>query len=154
MAPSSKPLLYVYCYHPLWLKNVPGVNHGIYQLSGLCPTRDILQKIRAWARTYIDDIICRARSFSDLLKKLRIFFDIFFEYNNSIKPTKFFLNYPYVGLLGQQVNSLGLTTMKEKLWTIKHLTYSETLGALKYYLGLTSYLRNYIYFYTKLAAPL
>lgn len=78
----------------------------------------------------------------------------FFEYNISIKPIKFFLNYPYVGLLGQQVNSLGLTTLKEKLWTIKHLTYSETLGALKYYLGLTSYLRNYIYFYTKLAAPL
>lgn len=115
---------------------------------------NILREVCAWARAYVDDIICGARFFSDLLEKLRIFFDIFLEYNISIKPTMFFLNYPDVGLLGQQVNSLGLTTSEEKLWAIKHLTYPETLGALEYYLGLTGYLRNYIHFYAQLAAPL
>ena len=115
---------------------------------------NILREVRAWARAYVDDIICGARSLSDLLEKLRILFDIFLEYNISIKPTKSFLNYPDVGLLGQRVNSLGLTTSEEKLQAIKHLTYPETLGALKYYLGLTGYRRNYIYFYAQLAAPL
>ena len=64
------------------------------------------------------------------------------------------MNYPDIGLLGQQVNSLGLTTSEEKFRVIKYLTYPETLGALEYYLGLTGYLRNYIYFYAQLATPL
>ena len=102
----------------------------------------------------MDDIICRAKSLSDLLGKLCIFFDIFFKYNISIKSTKSFLNYPNIGLLGQQVNFLGFTTSEKKLRAIKHLTYRETLGALEYYLSLTGYLRNYIRFYAQLAAPL
>ena len=110
--------------------------------------------MRAWAQAYVNDIICEAKSLTDLLQKLRIFFDIFFEYNISIKPTKSFLNDPDVGILGQQVNSLGLTTSEEKLRAVRHLTYPETLGALEYYLGLTGYLRNYIHFYAQLATPL
>lgn len=82
-----------------------------------------MREVRAWARAYIDHIICRARSLSNLLKKLRIFFDIFLKYNISIKPTKSFFNYPDVGFLHQQVNFLGLTTSEKKLQAIKHLTY-------------------------------
>ena len=115
---------------------------------------NILRDVRAWARAYVDDIICGAKSLPDLLQKLCILFDIFLKYNISIKPTEFFLNYPDVGLLGQQINSLGLTTFEEKLRAIRHLTYPETLGVLEYYLGLTGYLRNYIHFYAQLAAPL
>ena len=81
-------------------------------------------------------------------------FEIFLEYNISIKPTKSYLNYPDVSLLGQRVNSLGLTTSAEKLKAIQLLTYPDTLGALEYYLGLIGYLRNYIHFYAQLAAPL
>ena len=81
-------------------------------------------------------------------------FEIFLRYNISIKPTKSFLNYPDMGLLGQRVNSLGLTTSDEKLKAIFLLTYPNTMGALEYYLGLTGYLRSYIHFYTQLAAPL
>ena len=62
---------------------------------------NILQDVRAWARAYMDDIICEAKSLTDLLQKLCILFDIFLEYNISIKPTKSFLNYPDVKLLGQ-----------------------------------------------------
>lgn len=115
---------------------------------------NILQNIRAWAWAYIDDIICKAKSFSNLLKKLHILFDIFLEYNISIKPTKSFLNYLDIGFLGQRVNFLGLTTSEEKLWAIKRLTYPKIMGALKYYLKLTGYLHNYIHFYAQLATPL
>lgn len=108
---------------------------------------NILQDICAWAWAYVNDIICEVKSLSDLLKKLRIVFDIFFEYNISIQPTKSFLNYSAVGFLGQQVNSLGLITLKKKFRAIRHLTYLKTLGALKYYLGLTGYLCSYIHFY-------
>ena len=57
-------------------------------------------------------------------------------------------------LLGQRVNSLGLTTSDEKLKAICLLAYPDTLGVLEYYLGLTGYLRSYIHFYAQLAAPL
>lgn len=95
----------------------------------------------------MDDIIYDAKSLPDLLQKLRILFDIFLKYNISIKPTKSYLNYPPVGLLGQLVNSLGLTTLEEKLRAIRLLTYPTTLGALEYYLGLTGYLHSYVHFY-------
>lgn len=78
---------------------------------------------------------------------------IFLEYNILIKLIKSYLNYPDIGLLGQQVNFLGLTTFVEKLKAIQLLAYPNTLGALEYYFGLTNYFCNYIHFYTQLAAP-
>lgn len=115
---------------------------------------NIFRHVRDWAHSYVDNIICGAKSLDDLLSKLCTLFEIFVTYNISIKPTKTFLNYPDVGLLGQQVNSLGLTTAKEKLNAISFLHYPDTLGALKYYLGLTGYFRSYIYYYAQLAEPL
>lgn len=88
----------------------------------------------------------------DLLQKLQILFKIFLEYNISIKLTKFYLNYLDVGLLGQQVNFLGLTTSAKKFKAIQLLTYPNILDALEYYLGLTDYFYNYIHFYAQLAA--
>lgn len=94
------------------------------------------------------------QSSDHVITKLRILFDIFLEYNISIKSSKSFLNYPNVRLLIQRVSSLDLIISEEKLRAIKLLNYPKTLGALEYYLGLTGYLRNYIYFYAQLAALL
>lgn len=109
---------------------------------------NILCNFRTWAQTYVDNIICRAKSLPDLLEKLRILFDIFLEYNISIKLIKSFFNYLNIELLGQQIISLDLTTLEEKFRTINLLTYLKILDTLKYYLGLTSYFCNYIHFYT------
>lgn len=80
------------------------------------------------------------KSLPDFLNKLRILFDIFLHYNISIKPTKSYLNYLDIRLLGQYVNSLGLTISEKKLRAIWLLTYLDTLGALEYYLGFIRYL--------------
>ena len=77
---------------------------------------------------------------ANLFQKLCVLFEIFVAYNISIKPTKTCLNYSYVGLLGQRVHSLGLTTAEDKLKAIQLLRYPDTLGAMEYYLGLTGYL--------------
>lgn len=45
-----------------------------------------------------------------------------------------------------------MTTFVKKLKAIYLLMYSDTLGMLKYYLGLTDYLCNYIHFYAQLTA--
>ncbi len=83
---------------------------------------NILRSVRSWARAYIDDIVCEAKSLPDLLEKLRILFEIFLKYNISISPTKSYLNYLDVALLGQRVNSLGLTTSEQKLEAIRLLS--------------------------------
>lgn len=62
---------------------------------------NILQDVRVWARTYVDDIIYGAKALFDLFKKLCILFNIFLKFNVSIKLTKSFFNYLNVGLLGQ-----------------------------------------------------
>lgn len=115
---------------------------------------NILRNVCDWARTYVNNIICGARFLDNLLSKLCILFEIFVTYNISIKLTKTFLNYPSVGLLGQEVNTLGLTTAKEKLNAIKLLQYPLTVGVLEYYLGLTGYLCSYIHYYAQLVEPL
>lgn len=115
---------------------------------------NILHRIRAWAWVYVDDIICGTKSLPNFLDKLQVLFEIFLRYNILIKPTKSFLNYPDIELLGQRVNSLELTTSDKKLKVIRFLNYSNTLGALAYYLGLVGYLQSYIHFYAQLATPL
>lgn len=112
---------------------------------------NILKNVCNWACAYVNNIICRARSLNNFLSKLRILFEIFVAYNISIKPTKTFLNYPDVGLFGQEDNTLGLTTAKEKLDVIRFLQYPLTMGVLKYYLGLIGYFRSYIHYYAQLA---
>lgn len=118
-----------------------------------CQIDNILHPICDWTRPYVDDIICGARSMEELVARLCELFQICLHYNISIKPPKFFLNYPDVGLLGQQVNSFGPTTIEEKFCAIQLLRYPETLGVLEYYLGLTGYLGSYIHLYAQLAEP-
>ena len=72
-----------------------------------------------------------------MLKDLRELFQLFVDYNISISPTKTYLGYPDVNLLGQRVESLGLTSPEDKLRAISNLRYPTTLGALEHYLGLT-----------------
>lgn len=44
--------------------------------------------------------------------------------------------------------------VKDKLKAIYFLYYPKILEVLEYYLGLTGYLKGYIYFYAQLAEPL
>lgn len=119
-----------------------------------CEIDNILCRVRARVQVYVDNIVYGTKSLPNLLNKLRVLFEIFLHYNILIKPTKSFLNYPDVCFLRQRVYSLELTTSDEKLKAICLLIYPDILGALKYYLGLTGYLRSYIHFYAQLTTPL
>ena len=93
------------------------------------------------AQAYIDDIVSGAQSFDEYIRDLRRLFTILVKFNVSISPTKTYLGYPDISLLGQKVNSFGLVTAEEKLRAISNLIYLVTLGDLEHYLGLTGYLR-------------
>lgn len=56
-----------------------------------------------------------------------------------MKPTKSYLHYFDISLLGQQVNFVGLITLEDKLRTIYLLIYLDILDVLELYLKLNNY---------------
>ena len=114
----------------------------------------ILRPVKDFASAYVDDIVTGAKSLQQHLHHLRRLFQIFTQYNISIAPTKTFLGYPNVNLLGRRVDSLGMATPEDKLKAISDICYPATLGDLEHYLGLTGYLRQYVHFYAQIARPL
>ena len=106
------------------------------------------------AKAYVDDIVTGAKTFEDHIKDLRLLFELYTEFNITVSPSKTFLNYPDVNLLGRKVNSFGLISPEDKLKAISQLQYPSTLGDLEHYLGLTGYLRQYVHFYAQLAREL
>ena len=72
----------------------------------------------------------------------------------SIKPSKAFIGYPSVRLLGQRVDSLGLATPEEKLEAIAQIKFPKTLKNLETYLGLIGWLRKYVPYYAAVTEPL
>jgi transposase InsO family protein len=107
-----------------------------------------------FAKAYIDDVVISSKTLDEHVQHLRAIFSMFSSVGISIKPSKAFLGYPSVRLLGQHVDSLGLATAEEKLEAISRLQFPKTLKDLETYLGLTGWLRQYVPFYAAVAAPL
>ena len=57
-------------------------------------------------------------------------------------------------LLGFRVNSLGLTTTKERVVAFRNLAFLDSLKALEQYLGASSFLQHLILYFAKLSKPL
>jgi hypothetical protein len=109
----------------------------------------LLNELRKFVRAYIDDIICRSKTFQEHLRHLKILFRIFLRKSITINSLKTFLDYQSVILLKQRVNALELIIVEKKLKAISLLKFSKNLIALKRYLRLTEYLRDKVYFFAK-----
>lgn len=72
---------------------------------------DILLREYPWARAYIDDVVVHPRPLDERVQHLRTLFQLFSSIGISIKLTKAFIGYPSIRLLGQHVDSLGLSTI-------------------------------------------
>ncbi len=114
----------------------------------------VLRPLRAFARAYVDDVVVASKTLQEHIEHLHRVFSLFVEKGISVKPSKSYIGYPSVTLLGQRVDSLGLSTAEEKLAAISKLRFPSTLSALETYLGLTGYLRNYIPRYAQVCQPL
>ena len=110
--------------------------------------------MKAFASVYVDDIVSGAKLLLEYLFQLRQLFQLFVDYNILISPTKTFLGYSNVSLLGRKVDSFGMAIAEDKLKVISQIFYPVTLGDLEYYLGLTGYLRSSIHCYAQLVNPL
>ena len=74
--------------------------------------------------------------------------------NITLAPTKSYLGYPSLMLLGQRVDSLGMTTAEEKIRAITALKVPSSLRELETFLGLTGWLRSSIPWYAQRAQAL
>ena len=70
------------------------------------------------------------------VRYLRAIFELFIKYNIVINSKKTFIDYFFVKLLSQKINSLDLFTDEEKFKVIISLQFSYTLASLEYYLKL------------------
>ena len=114
----------------------------------------LLRDYKVYARAYIDDVVIYSETLEEHVKHLRAIFGLFAKFNISINSKKAFLGYPSVNLLGQKVDSLGLSTSDEKLKAISRLSFPHTLSLLETYLGMTGWLRQFVANYAALSRPL
>ena len=117
-------------------------------------TDALLRPLRAFVRAFVDDIIIFSRTLAEHVSHLRQLFQLLREKRASLAPTKSFLGFPSVNLLGQRVDSLGMSTSEEKIKAITSLRFPASLRDLEIFLGLTGWLRNSIPRYAQRAQPL
>lgn len=70
----------------------------------------ILRHFRAWCRVYVDDVVTASETFHENCKHLHMLLRRLEEYNVHLEPKKAFVGFPSITLLGQHVDSLGMTT--------------------------------------------
>ena len=109
---------------------------------------------RKFARAFMDDIIIFSSTLKEHVAHLRQLFDTFRLKRVSLAPSKSFLGYPSVILLGQRVDSLGMLTSEEKIAAITSLLFPINLRDLEIFLRLTRWLRTSIPRYAQRANPL
>ena len=116
----------------------------------------ILRPHRDFSRAYIDDIIIytKSKSLNEHFIHLNKVFRSLTEREICLSPQKSFLDYLIIQLLNQCVNVLELTTAEDKLAAIVNIKFPQALSALKKYLSMTDYLRQYILYYTAIIKPL
>lgn len=103
---------------------------------------------------YVDDIVIYSDSFTDHLSHLSTVFSRLNAINITLSPSKTYIGFTNVKLLGQKVSSLGMTTTADRAKALVQLSFPKTLKELEHYIGLTGWLRNFIPYYAAKIQPL
>ena len=90
-------------------------------------TNKIFKFIREFVKAYVNDMIVFLKTLSKYLNHLRKMFTLFRQKRINLNFKKSFLNYFFVILFGQRVDSLSLFTFEKKLAIITTLRFLKTL---------------------------
>ena len=121
-----------------------------YKNSSIYVQRQIdrlLRKFRRFARVYVDDIVIYFKIVEKHAQHLRFVFSMLRQNNIFIKFSKIFLDYSFVRLFDQKIDSFELSISEEKLKIITKLSFSRILRQFEIYLDLIDWLRDYVSFY-------
>ncbi|POM64657.1 Reverse transcriptase [Phytophthora palmivora] len=105
-------------------------------------------------RSYIDDILVTAISWSDLCEKVEKLLDACDSWNLSISVVKSSWGYRKVTYLGHQVSANGLEASPKDLENLANLPFPQTLRAMQSFLGSLNYYSRFIEDFAVYAAVL
>ena len=103
---------------------------------------------------YIDDIVVFSKSWDEHLNHLDLVLGAIAKAGVTLSPSKCFIGYSSILLLGQKVSRLGLSTHREKVQAILDLERPKSVAELQKFLGMVVYFSQYIPYYSFIAAPL
>ncbi len=90
-------------------------------------TDAMLRPLKKFAKAYVDDFIIFPMTLEEHVDHLTQMFDLCRRKRISLAPTKSYLGYPSITLLGQRVDSLGMSTFAEKIAAITALRFPSSL---------------------------
>ena len=107
-----------------------------------------------YAAAFIDDIIIFSETKQEHLIHLAAIFSLFRQRNVTLAPSKSFLAFPLVKLLGYLVNGIGLMNTEERVAALRRMKFPETLQHLEKWIGMVGWLRHLIPRFAARIAPL
>jgi len=103
---------------------------------------------------FLDDVIVHAKSFEEVVRRLRLVFERLRSANLKLSTTKCVLFQRKVTLLGHVVSGDKVSTDPSKTEAVSAWVVPRSAAEVRSFLGLTSYYRLFIYGYAHIAKPL
>lgn len=106
------------------------------------------------AMVYLDDIIVHARTFDELLQRLRVVFEKLRQAGLKLSPKKCALFQRRVKYLGHVLSGDGVAVDSEKVNSVLSWPTPQNTKEVRSFLGLCSYYRRFIHGFADIAQPL
>jgi len=115
---------------------------------------DKLLKDFPWAKCFVDDICVFSDTFEEHLEHIATLLELLENLNITLSPSKCFVGWHSVDLLGLVVDRLGLSTIEQKTAAIARIEFPTTLKQLEHFLGLAGWYRQFVARFAALSKPL
>ena len=103
---------------------------------------------------YLDDCIVYGRGEAEFLTNLRSVFERFRLKNLKLKARKCRFGLKRIEYVGQVIDKDGLSMSKEKIETVLNFPLPKEVTALRRFLGLANYFRQFVPFHSQKVKPL
>ena len=139
--------LWQFWWMPFGLRNGPSIFQHLMQ-GILAPY------LWLFTLVYIDNIIVFSKSWEEHLVHLNKVLGAIAKVGVTLSPSKCFIGFSSILLLGQKVSRLGLSTHQEKVQVILELDCLSNTSDLQKFLGMVVYFSQYVPYYSFIAALL
>ena len=139
--------LYQYCRMPYGLAGAPGTFQSVIEdMVQVLDTDDIM--------AYLDDVICFHSTFKEHLQGIRRLFQMIRESGFKLSGKKCQFATRSVKFLGHVIDKAGVRPLPEKLEIIRKWKAPESEAELRQFLGVCTFWRRFVKYFSKVAVPL
>ena len=142
---GANRMLWEWLVVPFWLKNAP----PYFQRR-----MDEVLKDLSFCGCYIDDIIIWSTPFEEYIKHLQTVFGGLREAGLKVQPGKCVFGADNIDFLGHRISADKLEPQQDKLAAVRDLPSPTYTSSLRAALGLFSYYRKFVLYFSSIAFPL